>query len=667
MFYWSSFPFVRILIPFILGITLARLPTSAVFETNYVWVLLFCLLVIFVLSYFQLKSFRHRWLSGIIANFLFILVGWQYATFYISSTKPPEINSSAEIKWSGSVTDVSYSNGIVKSFVVEVGNLNSDSISENVRFNLLVYNRDSSLIIQPSDLVAASSYIKPTIAPQNPSQFNYQQFLRAKEIYYTTFEDEFIADRETTSIVKLAHKCRVYMVNIYKKIGINGDELSVLTALTLGDKSQLSFDLKKGYAGAGAMHILAVSGLHVGIVFLLFSQIFKLFPDKKAFRLLEGFSLLVVIWLFAFLAGLSPSVQRASWMFSFVIVSKMFNRQSNIINSIAASAFLLVLINPNVIYQIGFVLSYSAVLGIILIHPVIYNWVTVRYKFFDKIWSLLAVSIAAQLATLPITLYFFHQFPNWFLLTNLIVIPAAFAVVAGSILCVFLYLVFKTTLLLGKVLMVILQFLNWSVISINDLPFAISDGIWIATISFLLLSLIVWTFVAYLNTAKVKLLFTSLLLLLSLLVIETYLDYKQLTRKEIVFYALREPSFSFINGLKGEVFFTGNSKEYDLKLMKDHLNSLGISIITMTKIDEKQKFIAIEDKVIYWNKEQTYNTDFTEKIDFVINSKNVVNSHNFNPTLIDYVFRNKKDFEDLSERVNYHNVKSEGALVVKIP
>ena len=168
------------------------------------------------------------------------------------------------------------------------------------------------------------------------------------------------------------------------------------------------------------MHVLAVSGLHVGIIFLILNTLLSFLGTSKNGRVVKAIILLIALWSYALLTGLSPSVLRAATMFSFVIMGTVLNRKSSIYNTLAASAFFLLIINPNLLFEVGFQLSYIAVLGIVYLQPLIYNRIYTRWWLLDKIWAITAVSIAAQIATLPLTLYYFHpimyvgvQYPSW--------------------------------------------------------------------------------------------------------------------------------------------------------------------------------------------------------------------------------------------------------------
>ncbi len=227
------------------------------------------------------------------------------------------------------------------------------------------------------------------------------------------------------SLLSEAKDARKKVVNLYEKAGISGDELAILSALTLGDKSQLSQEVKASYATTGASHILAVSGLHVGIVYLLIISILgRMFPGNACKGIRIGLTILV-LWGYAFITGLSASVVRASVMLTLVAIGEMIGRRSITLNTVFAAAFCMLLYHPRYLTEVGFQLSFTAVLSILIFQERIYKIWIFKSTVMDKIWSLTSVSIAAQLGTLPIVLYHFHRFSNCFWLSGLVVIPLA--------------------------------------------------------------------------------------------------------------------------------------------------------------------------------------------------------------------------------------------------
>lgn len=214
--------------------------------------------------------------------------------------------------------------------------------------------------------------------------------------------------------------------------GMHPHSEQVMTALVLGDKRELDPILRQQYADAGVVHVLAVSGLHVGVIYLLVSLLLGFFiPVRYAFT--KSLIVILFLWFYAFLTGLSPSVWRAATMFSLLTVGRNLGRITGIYHTIATSAILLLILEPRLLFQPGFQLSYAAVFGIVRYQPQIAGWWIPRHRWINSVWQLLTVSLAAQMITLPFTSYYFGQFPTYFLLANLLIIPLLSTIMIASI------------------------------------------------------------------------------------------------------------------------------------------------------------------------------------------------------------------------------------------
>lgn len=268
--------------------------------------------------------------------------------------------------------------------------------------------------------------MQPIQKPKNPYEFDYAGYLENQQIYHQVFLDfdeiQKINQFSETFIIRL-QKFRNNLIRKLSKAGISKDEKAVISALLLGERTHLSTELRQSYINAGAIHILAISGLHVGILFMMFSFFLKPLNYFKHGKLISQFIVLLVLWLFAVIAGLSPSVVRAVTMFSFISVGLFLNRKNSVYHSLIASAFLLLLVHPRFLFEVGFQLSYTAVLSIVWIQPKLESLWKPKFKLVNYFWKLLTVSCAAQLGVLPLSLFYFHQFPALFFLSNVVIIP----------------------------------------------------------------------------------------------------------------------------------------------------------------------------------------------------------------------------------------------------
>ena len=307
-------------------------------------------------------------------------------------------------------------------------NVLKDSLSESLKV-------DDKLTLKPN--------FKQLIPPLNPNQFDYKSYLAKQGIYHQIFT-------KNRSFLKLASlkstlfgwsaKLRLQIQKSLQQYMFKNDEIAVINALLLGQRQDISKELIADYQNAGAIHILAVSGLHVGVILLILSFIFKPLENIRNGKFLKTVILILLLWMFAFIAGLSASVIRAVTMFSFVAVGMSY-RQKNVVEfSFISSIFFLLFIKPMFLFDVGFQLSYLAVFGILWTQPKIYTIWKPKYKIVDFFWKLFSVSVAAQVGILPLSIYYFQQFPGLFLASNLIIIPFLGAILIGGILVMILSL-----------------------------------------------------------------------------------------------------------------------------------------------------------------------------------------------------------------------------------
>lgn len=357
---------------------------------------------------------------------------------------------------------------------------------------------------------------RPTLLkdPANPGEFDYKRFLGFRNIYHQHFvrmhQVKWLAPANRKGFIFYSHQMREWAlgkINLY----VNGQQAqAIASALVLGVTEGLDNDLLNAYAASGAMHVLAVSGLHVGIIYALLLFLLKPFGKFHGSAwLVAGLSLLC-LWSFAFITGLSPSVLRAVTMFSFVALAKPFAQRTNIYNTLAASAFALLLYNPYLIMSVGFQLSYLAVLGIVYLQRPIYNLWEVKSRIGDWVWQITCVSLAAQIATFSLGLLYFHQFPVYFLVSNLFVIPLSTAVLLAGILLLCFSVIPVAALIIGKFLEWIIYLLNQTVFLTEKLPFSLINNIHITTLQCWLLMGVLVGIVLIFEWKNLKTLFVAL-------------------------------------------------------------------------------------------------------------------------------------------------------------
>lgn len=321
----------------------------------------------------------------------------------------------------------------------KIDSTNIVSIDRNV---MLYISRDSlSEELKQGDSLILRGYITHS-NKGNPYEFDYDNWLKEHGIdgiIYVNANQWYKNGHTTLKTPKaLSERCRYWFVNQLKRCGLEEDELGVAAAMVVGEKSVLSYETRQFYSAAGVSHVLAVSGLHTGIVFgaimflltgfgfapLLYKQ-----KRRRWFTCILG---ICFIWLYAFLTGLSPSVTRAALMITLLYLGVAIGRRQISFNTLAAAAFINLIIEPNALFNVSFQLSYCAVMGIMLFYAPIVKLVSFKNKIFRWTWELIAVSISAQLGTLPLTIWYFQQTSNYFALANIFIIPLATLVIYAA-------------------------------------------------------------------------------------------------------------------------------------------------------------------------------------------------------------------------------------------
>ena len=375
-------------------------------------------------------------------------------------------------------------------------------------------------------------YVKPSFqelnAPLNPHQFNYKNYLVKQGIQQQLFlgNEQFKRlGSQGFSLQGISAKFRNLVQESLKKYNFKPDELAVVNALLLGQRQDISKQLIADYSRAGAIHILAVSGLHVGIILLILNWLFKPLERLNKGRFIKTVLVVLFLWMFAFVAGLSASVVRAVTMFTFLAIGLSFRRKNIIEFSLIASMFFLLIVKPMFLFDVGFQLSYLAVFGIIWVQPLLYKLWNPKLKIVDKFWQLLTVSFAAQAGILPLSLYYFHQFPGLFWMSNLIIIPFLGAILIGGIVIIFLSLIgflpeFLATIY-GFVIAQMNNFVGWISLQEQFLFKDISLSFLMMIASYLFIIFLV-RFLVDKSLKKSSYFLISILIIQSVFVFETY-------------------------------------------------------------------------------------------------------------------------------------------------
>ena len=309
-------------------------------------------------------------------------------------------------------------------YIVGIKSFNNKEATGHLLINV---RRDSvANLFNVDDVLFTSAELKVIQKPLNPYQFDYSKYLELKQVYHQLYlnSDNILqlSDSKST-IYGYADQLRQTINTKLIEAGFKDEVLSIMNALLLGQRQTIDKTIYNNYVNSGTIHILAVSGLHVGILLWILNFVFSPLLYLKYGHFIRPFILVSILWSFAVVAGLSPSVTRAVTMFSIISIAMHLKRPTNIYNTLVISAFVILLFEPSFLFSVGFQMSYLAVLGIISVQPTIYKLWKTKYYLTDKLWQILTVTLAAQVGVVPISLFYFHQFPGLFFISNIVVIP----------------------------------------------------------------------------------------------------------------------------------------------------------------------------------------------------------------------------------------------------
>lgn len=544
-----KYPFFRLAVPWMLGIYCGDRFSDSFSEP--LWGFLACILwaCLSFLFYFS-ERYSWRWCFGVSLSLFCLAGGWLSVNLQLKTAAETEFPKE-EAVYRLRVND--FPEVRERTFLCRVWlkeRHDSLGIHPVNKQAILYFQRDSlSSRFQMGEELWVRSRISPPVSARNFDEFDYARYLIRKGISGTGFvasghwqfsecrkEKEGIA----TVLYRLAASYRTQIENLYRRLGIEGDELAVLSALTLGDKTDLSESVRESYSVAGVSHVLALSGLHIGLLYALaFFLLRPLLLGGQSGRFLRSLLLILLLWLFAFFTGLSPSVVRSAAMFSIWALADLCGRQSFSLNTLALTAWLMLLVRPVWLFDVGFQLSFAAVLSILLFQPFLYRLCPVRHRAGTYLWGLVSVSVAAQLGTAPLVLFYFSRFSTHFLLTNLLVVPLVTLILYAAVVLLLLTPMSGLQAVAAVGLEKMLRMLNLLVRWVEQLPYASVDGIWLYPLEVAGCYLVLGAFFCYLCHRRYARLVTALVLLAAWGAVHSFAVWTDRPRTSIVFYNVR--------------------------------------------------------------------------------------------------------------------------------
>lgn len=403
------------------------------------------------------------------------------------------------------------------------------------------------------EVLAFSVPVEEVPPPRNPGEFDYRTHLSRRGVTGRVYLKEGdwlpLGLNDGNPLLAFALRFRASLLGVLQRNGITEEEFGVGAAILLGYDESLPAQVRQNYVAAGAMHVLCVSGMHVGVIYMLAAFVLGLMGKGRRRDTFKRILLLALVWFYALITGLSPSILRSTFMITMLVFGVLIHRKGFTLNSMAASAFVLLLVNPNNLYAIGFQLSYAAVLGIFLLQPPIYNLIYVRNKLLDKAWEITAVSLSAQIATMPFTVYYFHQCTPYFWLSNLLMTPVSFVVIMMGMLLFLVSWVPWLSVWVGKGVWLGLHGMNGVVSCIERLPLSLIKGLYMSRLEFFLALLLLVLLLLWVQLEKKRMLMEMLVVGLAFSLSLAVRSERTACQQRMVVYSLRNhTAVDFIEG-----------------------------------------------------------------------------------------------------------------------
>lgn len=499
-------PFSRLIFLYAAGIAFAECFRSYSFPVVFLLYIVVTLWFILWLVNKWHRNFNTGWIAGVLVAILIFVCGIWAAEIDFSREKKAGALSEDTVLCRAVIIDMPETKAPSFKAIARVLEVKTKEgwIRQNMKVLLYISVDSAAQMLRPGSELILQTKLKNIPPPSNPEEFNYRKYLATRHIYKHSFIT--LPPRRGGKDPVGVSPCnmRNRLLLSFRNMGLEPGYFGLVSALTLGYKEDVNAATRKAFTQAGVMHIMALSGYNVGVIALVLGFILGIFNKNPAGKYVKTLIIILFLWLFALITGLSPSVTRATVMISFVLTGRLFHRHVNTYNILFITAFLLLTFSPGLLSDVSFQLSFSAVAGILVYQPYMNSLLTFKISFINKIWQLFSLSCAAQLATFPLALFYFHQFPVYFWLTNLYVVPLVSVIIciAGAYLA--LAWIKPVALMVGKILAVLLKTLLLSVTVVEKLPFSMINGVYISGVQAALLMLMIFMLAPAILFKKVR-------------------------------------------------------------------------------------------------------------------------------------------------------------------
>ena len=623
----APFPLVRVLIPFVCGIVVALSMAGSV---TFVIAALSISLIAVLLAHFALKRSSHYYIyQGVSLSLLFAFCGMTAVKIQQHNYNQQLASVREKVPVAVTLTgDPEVHNNNVRTkahvFAIQV-----DSVWKEADAEIMIYikRNPAAELLRYGDQITVVGGLQEPLAPMNPGEFDYKGWLHDQGIGFVCFarNDWTKTGEEYPSLLKrYALQLRNYLTERMKVAGLSGQELAVSEALLLGKSNEIDPNLLASYSASGTLHVLSVSGMHVALLFVVLLKLLAPLEKRKNGKLISYAIQFIVIWFYAFMTGMSPSVLRSVMMLSVIIFGNIIHRKGHLLNTLAASALILLVMDPLLIRNAGFLLSYAAVAGIVIGVPVIEPLFEPRNRVTRALWDITCVTLAAQIFTFPLGLILFQQFPTWFLLSNLIIIPlSTICLYAGLFFLSISWWTFGATIY-AYLFGFLITLLNGIVAFTEYLPYAvIQTAAWTKAEIAILYALVILILVAFTYRKKWQW-FSSAAMAMVLLMFVLIRNSEVKNSNALIVYHLQDGfAIGYRNGTQGWIFISEKAGEkpdlIDYHVMPDY-KQFGIYDPDVVKVDAEKDTLIIASRR-FWIGKRDRNDSTHQRVDYIMISE----------------------------------------------
>lgn len=541
----------------------------------------------------------------------------------------------------------------------------------------IVYlKNDSSKSLNVGETIFIRSKFSYVNSPKNPNEFDYKTFLENKNIFHVLYAKPDRVHKipnidPTFSFNQLGASIKAKIVSILRNSGLSKDAFSICSALLVGYDDEIDKDVMQSFSHSGTLHILSVSGMHTGVLYGVFIFLFSLFDKQDKRKKIKCLVIILTLTLFVFITGFSPAVLRASLMLALIILGKTFYKQGNSYNTLFLSAFILLLFDPYLIKDVGFLLSYCAVFGIMYLYPILDNLYYIENGFMRKIWGLCLMSISATVFTLPISLYFFHQFPSWFILSNLLIIPISMLLMIAAIILICIYKIMFLKLFLVLVINTSTSVMLWLAQLTDNPNYGYVDYIPFTKTDALLLTIVIGIILNIISTRQYKRVILCFIICGIWFSNSMYQNYSESQQQELVVFHVKQKSvFAFRAGQSVYIKLDDLSGQEFQRYIKPYL----LNFSNLKLVPTNSNLIKNEKGSIVHLSQQNNQLTYTAP-NYIIVSDNtpleLTDLSKIKPLIIadcsnSYTFVKELKQQCSLSDIPFYSIKEQGALQIKL-